>query len=191
MTKTPKEEKKTSAEAKKLQKENETLHKATEKQEKEIEDLKKHLAYLSADFDNYCKRTEKEKNQASSVANSELVISIFPILDNFRRATEHTPNISLDNETAPQLSEDDLRKINAYFEGVRQIEKQLEEVLINTGLTRVETINKPFDPRTMEAIAYEPHPELGEDIVIDELEGGYCLNDQVIRPAKVRVSSGP
>ena len=90
----------------------------------------------------------------------------------------------------PPLTEEELSRIHAYFEGIQQIERQLEQVLSDAGLKRVETIGQPFDHNTMEAISYEPHPELAEGTVIDELEGGYRLGDKIIRPAKVRVSKG-
>ncbi len=153
-------------------------------------DLADSLKQIAADFANVRRRHDEEKTRGSSLATNGLVMEIFPILDNFRRASEHAPAIEITDDNIPDLGEDDFRKISAYFEGIRQIEKQLESVLQNVGLIRIETINQSFDPRTMEAIAYESHPELPENTVIDELEGGYKLNDKVIRPAKVRVSSG-
>ncbi|MDO8512933.1 MAG: nucleotide exchange factor GrpE [bacterium] len=158
--------------------------------EKENAELAESCKRLAADFDNYRKRKETEHAQASHLATNGLVAEIFPILDNFRRASEHAPAIQISDKNVPELSEDELRKISAYFDGIRQIEKQLEGVLSSAGLTHIETIGKQFDPHTMEAIAYEPHPELEEGTVIDELEGGYKLNDKVVRCAKVRVSSG-
>lgn len=157
---------------------------------KENEALKEAAKRIAADFDNYRRRQEQARQENTSLATNGLIMDIFPILDNFRRASEHTPSIEINDDKLPELTEDDFRKISAYFEGIRQIEKQLENVLAGAGLTRIDTFNQVFDPHTMEAIAYEPHPELPENTVIGEVEGGYKLGDKVVRPAKVRVSSG-
>lgn len=166
------------------------FEKQIEQLKKEKEELAETLKRVAADFSNMRRRHEEERTQGSSLATNSLVMDIFPILDNFRRASQHAPEINISDDNTPTLSEEDFRKISAYFDGIRQIEKQLEGVLQNVGLKRIETLNQQFDPRTMEACAYEPHPELPENTIIDELEGGYQLNDKVIRPAKVRVSKG-
>lgn len=163
---------------------------AIEKLHQENAELKNSLSRLAADFDNFRKRKNEEQSKSNHLATNELIMQIFPILDNFRRASEHAPAIVVSNDNTFQLNEDDLHKISAYFEGVRQIEKQLEAALQSAGLTRIDTLNQQFGPHTMEAIAYEAHPELPEGTVIDEVEGGYKLGDKVIRCAKVRVSSG-
>lgn len=156
------------------------------KHEKMVNDYKR----LAADFDNYRKRAEAEKSQAGSAANSGVIMKIFPILDNFRRSAEHAPSITITEEGIPSLNEEDLKKIHSYFEGVRQIEHQLEQILSVYGLRRIETVNQSYDHKTMEAVAYEPHPELPDHTIIEEIEGGYIYGDKVIRPAKVRVSKG-
>lgn len=145
---------------------------------------------LAADFDNYRKRIETEKTKTSQAANSDVILKLFPILDNFRRSSEHAPSIELTSGNIPPLSEVEFTRIHAYFEGVRQIERQLEGTLQEYGLKRIETTNQLFDHNKMEAIAYESHPEIPDNTVIDEIEGGYELNGKVIRPAKVRVSKG-
>ena len=111
-------------------------------------------------------------------------------MDNFRRAAEHAPSVEVTGGNIPPLTEEEFIRIHAYFEGVRQIERQLEQTLQEYGLKRIDTTNQIFDHNKMEAIAYESHPEIPDSSVIDEIEGGYELNGKVIRPAKVRVSKG-
>ncbi len=158
--------------------------------EKKDDDLKQAYQRLAADFDNYRKRMEKEKTESAHASNSDLIKKIFPILDNFHRSAEHAPKIAITNEGASCLNENELRNIHNYFEGMRHIEKQFEQVLAEIGLKRINTVGCPFDHHTMEAVSYEPHPELAPDTIIDEIEGGYMYGDKVIRPAKVRVSKG-
>lgn len=154
------------------------------------EELAASLKRVAADFDNFRKRVDKEKDEAKHSTNSELILKLFPILDNFRRAADHAPAINVDDLEKSAISEEEWRRIHAYFGGVQQIERQLEQVLSHVGLKRIETIGKSFNHHTMEAISYEPHSELPADTVIDEVEGGYKYGDKVIRPAKVRVSKG-
>ena len=157
---------------------------------KQYDSLNNAYQRLAADFDNYRKRVEREKSEAAHINNSDLIQKIFPILDNFRRSAEHAPKIAITDQGISPLSEAELRGIHSYFEGMRQIEKQFEQVLSEIGLIRIETIGRPFNHHTMEAVSYESHPELAPDTVIDEIEGGYKYGDKVVRPAKVRVSKG-
>lgn len=159
--------------------------------QKENEQLTHTLKRLTADFENFQKRIDKEKHETKSAVNSDIILKLFPILDNFRRAAEHAPQIEVTDQGIPPLTEEEFHRIHAYFEGMRQIEQQMETVLSEVGLNRVETINQPFDHNTMEAISYETHPEIPKDVVIDEIEGGYVCNNKIMRPAKVRVSQGP
>lgn len=157
-----------------------------EQLEKENDELRDSYARLAADFDNFRKRIEKQRQDTQELSEINLMTKLFPIYDNFRRASEHAPDISSENE---KVTKEDLSKIKGYIEGIQQIEKQFESILENVGLSRIQTINQKFDLHTMEAIAYEPS-DLEEGFVIDEYESGYKFKDRVIRPAKVRVSSG-
>jgi molecular chaperone GrpE len=145
-------------------------------------DLMDTLKRLAADFDNYRKRSEQEKKEAASFAGNQLVFKLFPILDNFKRSGEHAPEIKEDGE--------ENKKMSAYLEGIKQIERQLENLLEEAGLKKVVTVGQNFDHNMMEAVSYEPHPGIPEGLVIEEYESGYVLGEKVVRPAKVRVSSG-
>ncbi len=167
-----------------------------ESNEKELVRLKRALELseesrtrLAADYANLERRIAEERGKVADRASTQWLKKLFPILDNFYRASTHAPTISLDDDETT-LSEEAFQKIHAYFVGLRQIEKQLEEVLVESGLKRIPTKGKVFDPNIHEAISYEPSSEIASDHIIDEIEAGWILNGEIIRPAKVRVSQG-
>lgn len=135
---------------------------------KKIQELKEGWQRTQADFDNYQKRTEAEKLENLAFAKTEFMIKITPVLDNFRRAFEHAPD-------------DDFAK------GVKQIEKQLEDILQSEGLERIDT-RGAFNPAFHEAITCEINKDVPADHIIAEMESGWMFGDRVLKPAKVRVS---
>ncbi|MDP3992773.1 MAG: nucleotide exchange factor GrpE [bacterium] len=143
---------------------------------------------LAADFANFQKRVETEKDALRKYASRDLLEKLFPIFDNFYRASTHAPEVSL--EDLPNLTEGDYQKIFNYFSGLRLIEKQLEQVLGEAGLKRIPTADQPFDHNLHEAISHEPSVEVPADHIIAEIEAGWTIDDTVIKPAKVRVSKG-
>jgi len=160
--------------------------------EKELAQLKHALEIseesrtrLASDYANLERRIEQEKNEIGQRAGATWLAKLFPIMDNFYRAANHAPAISADGV----LGEDELTRIHKYFEGLKQIEKQLEDTLAQAGLTRIKTRGQHFDPTLHEAISYE-NGGLPAETVIDEVEGGWLLNGSVLKPAKVRVSKG-
>jgi len=144
--------------------------------ETKVRELTSGWQRTQADFENYRKRMESLKIDWISSANTDLILKILPIMDNFRLANLHTPE-NLKND--------------AWTEGIRQIEKQLENIFIQEGLTKIPT--KPgdvFDHNFHEAISYEPNDKFRENQIIQVIEEGYKFNDKVLRPVKVRVSKG-
>lgn len=170
-----------------------THHQPTKEQlEKELSQLKHALEIseesrtrLASDYANLERRIEQERDEIGQRAGAKWLSKLFPIMDNFYRAANHAPVISADGI----LEEDELARIHKYFEGLRQIEKQLEETLAQAGLTRIKTKGEHFDPNLHEAISYEDS-DLPAETIIDEVEGGWLLKDAVLKPAKVRVSKG-
>ncbi len=146
-------------------------HKKDEKDIK-IKELQEGWQRCQADFENYRKRTETQKFEMVELAKAEFLAKITPVLDNFRRAFEH--------------AKDDK---DPMFLGVKQIEKQLEDILASEGLTRINT-NCKFDPALHEAISCEANAKVPCDEIIAECESGWQFGDKVIKPAKVRVSKG-
>lgn len=144
--------------------------------EQQIQDLKIGWQRTQADFENYRKRIEISKTEWIKTANTDLMLKILPVMDNFRRASLHTPeNLKNDN----------------WVIGIQQVEKQLDNILVQEGLEKIETkIGDEFDHNFHEAISYEENKKLSENKIIEVIEEGYKLADKVLRPVKVRVSKG-
>lgn len=125
-----------------------------------------------ADFINYKNNQAKERSALIKSANTDLICEILPILDNFALAAKHIPKELEDN---------------AWASGVKQIEKQLETVLLNWDLTKIDSIGALFDPEKHESVG-EIESEKPEGEIIEEIAAGYVFNDCVIRPAKVKIA---
>jgi len=125
-----------------------------------------------ADFINYKRRTEQEKEEISRFANAILILNLLPILDDLERALTSIP---------PRLAK------LSWVDGIRLIERKLQAGLEAQGLSQIKALGEPFDPNLHEAA------RLGkgkEGIVIEELQKGYNLRDRVLRPSKVVVGNG-
>lgn len=130
---------------------------------------------LFAEFDNYKRRTQKERQELLQTAGKDVIISLLPVLDDFDRA-----NKAIEGAT----------DINPIREGISLVHNKLKSVLGQKGLKEMESVNTAFDTDNHEAITKIPAPnEELKGKVIDELEKGYTLNDKVIRFAKVVVGS--
>lgn len=142
--------------------------------EQKIADLTLGWQRTQADFNNYKRQTELDRQRLIKSANTELILDILPVLDNFQLAAKHVP-AELEN--------------NNWAQGVGQIEKQLEMILTNTGLERIETIGQQFDHNLHEAIESVTSDQ-PENQIVEEVQSGYKLNGEIVRPAKVKVSCG-
>ena len=130
---------------------------------------------LYAEFDNFRRRTIKERQELLQTAGLDVIVSLLPVLDDFDRAARH-----LENTT----------DVNAVKEGVGLIQQKLKNILGQKGLKEMQSIGTAFDPELHEAITNIPSPT--DDMkgkVIDEVEKGYYLNDKVARHAKVVVGN--
>ena len=146
-----------------------------EKQKEEIAALNDKYLRLFAEFDNFKRRTQKERVELLQTAGKDVIVSLLSVLDDFDRALKST-------ETAAD--------VQAVREGVILIHSKLKNLLVQKGLKEMESINTTFDTDLHEAITKVPAPtEDQKGKVIDELEKGYTLNDKVIRFAKVVVGS--
>ncbi|HHV65112.1 MAG TPA: nucleotide exchange factor GrpE [Peptococcaceae bacterium] len=143
-----------------------------EAQKAKAEDYYNHLQRLKAEFDNYRRRTQKEKEDIFKYASERIILSLLPVLDNFDRAVE---------------SSQEKQDFEAYAQGVAMILKQFRKVLEDEGLKAIEAVGKEFDPNLHEALLKEESDQ-GENIVLEEIQKGYILKDKVIRPSKVKVS---
>ncbi len=140
-----------------------------------VAELEDRLLRTAAEFENYKKRRTRTDQERLRFAAEPLIRDLVPVLDSFERA------IQASERTRDQ---------QAFHDGVEMILQQLRDVLQRHGVERLVPEGEPFDPNLHEAMGMMPHTELEEDRVAAVLEPGYVLNDRVIRPAKVMVSSG-
>ena len=169
------EEEATTAEAKEENTEVIPEISAEEKLQQENAALNDKYIRLFAEFDNYKRRTQKERVELLQTAGKDVIVSLLSVLDDFDRANKAI-------ETATD--------INPIREGITLVHSKLKNLLVQKGLKEVESINNTFDTDFHEAVTKIPAPsEELKGKVIDELEKGYTLNDKVIRFAKVVVGS--
>ena len=151
----------------------EILRKALAEEKTKVEANLTGWQRAQADFINYRRRNEQEREEIIRFANAALILSLLPILDDFERATNSFPT---------KLS----RVKSGWVEGVGLIERKLRTTLEEQGLSHIETVDEPFDPCLHEAVGQDKGKE---DVVIREIEKGYKLHDKVLRPAKVVVGN--
>lgn len=138
---------------------------------KDVDDLTIKLARLQADFVNYKKRSEKEKESSIAYGIETFVCELLPIMDNFQRALD---------------SEQD--KDSGFFKGVEMILNQLNTLLINKGIEEIDALGKEFDPNIHSAISMEESEEYTAGKVMSVYQKGYKFKNKVIRPSMVIVS---
>jgi molecular chaperone GrpE len=138
----------------------------------ELSQTSDRLLRLAAEYDNYRKRTERERSETIPRAQAEIVSRIIEVLDDLERVGDF-------DENTPAA---------ALLEGVQLVEKKMRTVLQSLGLEVIEAKGAPFDPASMEALAMVPaeNPE-DEDIVSDVFQPGYRFRGHLVRPARVRV----
>ncbi|KAJ9146365.1 hypothetical protein P3X46_028641 [Hevea brasiliensis] len=143
----------------------------------EIASGKEKYIRLQADFDNFRKRSEKEKLTIRSDAQGEVIESLLPMVDSFERAKQ---------QIKPETEKE--KKIDTSYQGIY---KQFVEIMRSLQVAAVATVGKPFDPSLHEAIAREESQEYKAGIIIQELRRGFLLGGRLLRPAMVKVSTGP
>ena len=148
------------------------------KKESELENLKKQLEEKSdllirtaAEFDNYKKRTDREKASVAEFAKAGIIKKLLPILDNVDRAA------ASDKQSAD------------YIKGVELIIKQFESLGTDLGIEEVAKVGDTFDPTLHEAVMHIEDKNLGENVITQILQKGYKIGDTVIRPAMVTVAN--
>lgn len=139
----------------------------------DLADLNQKFLRVAADFENYKRRTVQEKDDLVKYSNAKLIGQILPVLDNFQLALKNP-------------SEN--KEVQNIVKGVEMIYRQLLEALEQAGMTKIEAVGHPFDPRLHEAIMQVEDDSVPEDTVVEELRAGYQLKERVIRPTMVKVS---
>ncbi len=142
--------------------------------DEKIEDLTDRLQRNMAEFDNYRKRTEKEKTAMFEIGARDIVERILPVVDNFERGLAA---ISDEERSAP------------FADGMDKIYKQLMKTLEEAGVKPIEAVGKPFDPNFHNAVMHIEDESLGENVVSQELQKGYTYRDTVVRHSMVQVAN--
>lgn len=128
-----------------------------------------------ADYQNLKRRTDEEKESMRSLMNSDLILRLLPIADNFERALR---------------AAEQTRDYEKLVSGVNAVYRQMQEFLTREGVMPIEAVDQPFDPNLHNAVLREETTEHPENTVLEELQRGYLLNGRVIRPAMVKVAAG-
>jgi molecular chaperone GrpE len=139
---------------------------------RERDQLKDQLLRKRADFENYRKRVERDRNLAATEATVKVLRGLMPTLDNLERALQAggTPT--------------------SLREGVELILRDLTSLLESSGVVIEDPLGKPFDPERHQALSHEPVPGFDEGTIVEVFRKGYLLNDRLLRPALVKVAKG-
>ncbi|MCR8659201.1 nucleotide exchange factor GrpE [Paenibacillus endoradicis] len=139
----------------------------------QLDEAQQKLLRVQADFDNFRRRTQKEKEELAKYASAKLVENLLPTVDNFDRAI-----------AASAANQD----YDALAKGVDMIFRLLMSTVEAEGLITMDTIGQPFNPEYHQAVMTVETDEYEEGIIVEELQKGYLIKDKVIRPAMVKVS---
>ncbi|MFF2090349.1 nucleotide exchange factor GrpE [Paenibacillus sp. NPDC058174] len=139
----------------------------------QAEESQQRYLRVQADFDNFRRRTMKEKEELGQYASMKLIGQLLPVVDNFERAVA-AASVNGDYESLSK--------------GVDMIFRQLEQTLQQEGLQAMNTVGEPFNPEFHQAIMTVESDEHEEGIIVEEVQKGYVLKDKVLRPAMVKVS---
>lgn len=145
-----------------------------DKKDEKIEELTDQLKRSMAEFDNYRKRTDKEKASMYVIGAKEIVEKILPVVDNFERGLATVPE---DNKEDP------------FVDGMNKIYKQLMTTLGEAGVAPIEAVGKEFDPNLHNAVMHVEDEEAGENIIVEEFQKGYTYKDFVVRHSMVKVAN--
>ncbi|MCD8301286.1 MAG: nucleotide exchange factor GrpE [Clostridiales bacterium] len=145
-----------------------------DKRDEQIEELTDRVRRQMAEFDNFRKRTEKEKSQMFETGARSVIEKILPVIDNFERGLATIP-------------EDE--KGGAFAEGMEKVYKQMMTVMADMDVKAIEAVGKEFDPSLHNAVMHIDDEELGENIVAEEFQKGYTYRDTVVRHSMVKVAN--
>ena len=145
-----------------------------DKKDEKIEELTDRVRRQIAEFDNFRKRTEKEKTQMFETGAKSIVEKILPVVDNFERGLA-------------AVTEEE--KGTPFVEGMEKIYKQMMTVLEEAGVKPIEAVGQEFDPNLHNAVMHVEDEEFGENIIAEEFQKGYTYRDSVVRHSMVKVAN--
>jgi molecular chaperone GrpE len=139
---------------------------------KKIAELNEQVMRAMADLQNYKKRAEEEKQAFIKFASASVFLEILPVFDSFERAAQHLPDELVEND---------------WVKGIQNIIRQFEQIMEKFKITKMKTVGEKFNTDFHEAVSQGPGKK---DVVLEELESGYLIEGQTLRPAKVKVGDG-
>ena len=145
-----------------------------DKKDEKIEELTDRLTRQMAEFDNFRKRTDKEKSQMYEIGAKDIIEKILPVVDNFERGIAAVP---------------EEEKSNPFAEGMEKIYKQLMTTLEEIGVKPIEAVGQEFDSDFHNAVMHVEDEEVGENIITEEFQKGYLYRDSVVRHSMVKVAN--
>lgn len=145
-----------------------------DKKDEKIEELTDRLTRQMAEFDNFRKRTEKEKSHMYEVGAKDIIDKILPVVDNFERGLG-------------AVGEEE--KENPFVQGMEMVYKQLMTTLEEVGVKPIEAVGKEFDPEFHNAVMHVEDENFGENIVTEEFQKGYTYRDSIVRHSMVKVAN--
>lgn len=148
--------------------------KKKDKKDEQIEELNDRLMRNLAEFENYRKRTEKEKSMMFEMGAKDIIEKVLPVIDNFERGL----NTISDEE-----------REGAFAKGIEAIYKQLLQTLESAGVKQIDALGKEFDPNFHNAVMHEDNDEVGENIIVEEFQKGYIYRETVVRHSMVKVAN--
>ena len=148
--------------------------KKKDKKDEKIEELTDKLTRQMAEFDNFRKRTEKEKSQMYEIGAKDIIEKILPVVDNFERGLA---SMSEEERTTP------------FAEGMEKIYKQFMTTLEGIGVKPIEAVGQEFNPDFHNAVMHVEDEEFGENIIAEEFQKGYMYRDSVVRHSMVKVAN--
>ena len=142
-----------------------------DKKDEKIEELTDKIQRQMAEFDNFRKRTEREKSTMYDMGARDVIEKVLPIVDNFERG------LAAADAADP------------FVDGMNKVYKQMMTALTDLGVTPIEAAGQPFDPNFHNAVMHVDDPEAGENVVVEELQKGYMYKDTVLRYSMVKVAN--
>ena len=145
-----------------------------DKKDEKIEELTDRLTRQMAEFDNFRKRTEREKSQMYEIGAKDIIEKILPVIDNFERGLAAVPEES---------------KEDPFVEGMEKIYKQIMTTLEGVGVKPIEAVGQEFNPDFHNAVMHVEDEEAGENLITEEFQKGYMYHDSVVRHSMVKVAN--
>ena len=145
-------------------------------EEKKIAELSDKILRITAEYENYRKRTQKEKESLYEMAKADTIAAFLPLFDNIEKAIKVKPS-------------DASGEWKAFSEGVDLMKKQMADILTNLGATAIDAVGEEFNPEWHNAVMHVEDDSVGEGVIVEEFQKGFKLGDRVIRHSVVKVAN--